>query len=112
MPTQLFDLSGRVAVVLGGTSGIGRAIALGLAQSGADVVATGRRAENVAEVASEIEAAGKRSLRLTVNASDRASIDALRDAVLRELGRVDILVNSAGQIFRKPTVQITEAEWN
>jgi NAD(P)-dependent dehydrogenase (short-subunit alcohol dehydrogenase family) len=112
MPTQLFDLSGRVAVILGGTSGIGRAIALGLAQSGADVVATGRRAENVAEVASEIEAAGKRSLRLTVNASDRASIDALRDAVLKELGRVDILVNSAGQIFRKPTVQITEAEWN
>jgi NAD(P)-dependent dehydrogenase (short-subunit alcohol dehydrogenase family) len=112
MSTQLFDLSGRVAVVMGGTSGIGRAIAVGLAQSGADVVATGRREANVAEVAKEIEAAGKRSLRLTVNASDRASIDALRDAVMNEFGRVDILVNSAGQIFRKPTVNITEGEWN
>ncbi len=112
MSTQLFDLTGRVAVVMGGTSGIGRAIALGLAQSGADVVGTGRREANVAEVAKEIEAAGRRSLRLTVNASDRASIDALRDAVMNEFGRVDILVNSAGQIFRKPTVNITEDEWN
>src|SRR3954467_573467 len=112
MSSQLFDLSGRVAVVMGGTSGIGRAISIGLAQSGADVVATGRRENNVAEVAGEIEALGKRSLRMTVDASDRSSIDALRDAVLKEHGRVDILVNSAGQIFRKPTINITEQEWN
>ncbi len=112
MSTQLFDLSGRVAVVMGGTSGIGRSIAVGLAQSGADVVATGRREANVEEVAKEIEAAGKRSLRLTVDASNRASIDALRDAVTQEFGRVDILVNSAGQIFRKPTIAVTESEWN
>jgi len=97
---------------MGGTSGIGRAIALGLAQSGADVVAAGRRDKLVDEVAREIEAAGKKTLRQTVDASNRASIDALRDAVLADLGRVDILINSAGQIFRKPTVQITEAEWN
>ena len=112
MSTQLFDLNGRVAVVMGGTSGIGRAIALGFAQSGADVVATGRRAENVAEAAGEIEKAGKKSIRLTVDAGNRESIDALRDAVLQEFGHVDILVNSAGQIFRKPTVDITEGEWN
>jgi NAD(P)-dependent dehydrogenase (short-subunit alcohol dehydrogenase family) len=112
MPTQLFDLSGRVAVVMGGTSGIGRAIASGLAASGADVVATGRREANVKEVASEIEKTGRRSLRLTVDAASRDSIDALRDAVLKEFGRVDILVNSAGQIFRKPTVNISESEWN
>jgi NAD(P)-dependent dehydrogenase (short-subunit alcohol dehydrogenase family) len=112
MPTQLFDLSGRVAVVMGGTSGIGRAIASGLAASGADVVATGRREANVNDVAGEIEKTGKRSLRLTVDAASRDSIDALRDAVLKELGRVDILVNSAGQIFRKPTVNISESEWN
>lgn len=112
MPTQLFDLTGRVAVVMGGTSGIGRAIASGFAASGADVVATGRREANVNEVAGEIEKAGRRSLRLTVDASSRQSIDALRDAVLKEFGRVDILVNSAGQIFRKPTVNITENEWN
>lgn len=112
MPTQLFDLSGRVAVVMGGTSGIGRAIASGLAASGADVVATGRREAKVNEVASEIEKTGRKSLRLTVDAASRDSIDALRDAVLKEFGRVDILVNSAGQIFRKPTVNITEGEWN
>jgi NAD(P)-dependent dehydrogenase (short-subunit alcohol dehydrogenase family) len=112
MSSQLFDLSGRVAVVMGGTSGIGRAISIGLAESGADVVATGRRENNVAEVAGEIEARGKRTLRMTVDASNRSSIDALRDAVLKELGRVDILVNSAGQIFRKPTINITEQEWN
>src|SRR5438270_1029378 len=112
MSSQLFDLSGRVAVVMGGTSGIGRAISIGLAESGADVVATGRRENNVAEVAGEIEARGKRSLRMTVDASNRSSIDALRNAVLNAFGRVDILVNSAGQIFRKPTVNITESEWN
>ena len=109
---NLFDLSGRVAVVMGGTSGIGRAIALGLAESGANVVATGRREANVTEVASEIEKAGRRSLRLTVDAGSRASIDLLRDAVVAEFGKVDILVNSAGQIFRKPTVKIEEEEWN
>jgi NAD(P)-dependent dehydrogenase (short-subunit alcohol dehydrogenase family) len=97
---------------MGGTSGIGRAISIGLAESGADVVATGRRENNVAEVAGEIEARERRSLRMTVDASNRSSVDALRDAVLGAFGRVDILVNSAGQIFRKPTINITEQEWN
>jgi len=112
MPTPLFDLTGRVAVVMGGTSGIGRSIASGLAASGADVVATGRREAKVNEVADEIEKTGRKSLRLTVDAANRASIDALRDAVLGKFGRIDILVNSAGQIFRKPTINITESEWN
>jgi NAD(P)-dependent dehydrogenase (short-subunit alcohol dehydrogenase family) len=112
MASDLFDLSGRIAVVMGGTSGIGRAIASGLAQAGADVVATGRREANVHEVAAEIEQNGRKSLRLTVDASNRASIDALRDTVVKEFGRVDILVNAAGQIFRKPAVDIAESEWN
>jgi NAD(P)-dependent dehydrogenase (short-subunit alcohol dehydrogenase family) len=109
---NLFDLSGRVAVVMGGTSGIGQAIASGLAEAGADVIATGRRQERVREVADGIEKLGRNTLRQVVDASDRQSIDTLRDAVLGQFGRVDILVNSAGQIFRKPTVHITEAEWN
>jgi NAD(P)-dependent dehydrogenase (short-subunit alcohol dehydrogenase family) len=109
---QLFDLTGRVAVVMGGTSGIGRAIALGLARAGADVVATGRREALVTEVADEIEKAGKKSLRVPVDAGNRSSIDALRDAVLNELGRVDIVVNAAGQTFRKPTADIGESEWS
>ncbi len=112
MSKELFDLTGRVAVVMGGTSGIGRAIASGLAQSGADVVATGRRENLVDEVAREIETAGRKTLRQTVDASNRASIDSLRDAVLAQFGRVDILVNSAGQTFRKPTSDVAEAEWN
>ena len=112
MPQSLFDLSGRIAVVMGGTSGIGRAIAVGFAQAGADVIATGRREDKVREVAAEIEQAGTRTLRQTVDASSRASIDALRDKVLQQFGHVDILVNSAGQIFRKPTTSIAEEEWN
>jgi NAD(P)-dependent dehydrogenase (short-subunit alcohol dehydrogenase family) len=112
MSTNLFDLSGRVVVVMGGTSGIGRAIAKGMAEAGADIVATGRREDKVREVADEIERTGRKSLRRTVDAASRESIDSLRDAVLDAFGRVDILVNSAGQIFRKPTINITESEWN
>ena len=113
MPTeQLFNLTGRVAVVMGGTSGIGRAIAVGLAQAGADVVATGRREPLVREITDEIRASGRKSLPVTVDAASRESIDALCDAVSGELGRVDILINAAGQTFRKPTVQIGEGQWN
>ena len=112
MSHQLFNLTGRLAVVMGGTSGIGRAMALGLAESGADVVATGRREALVNEVGSEIEAMGRKTLRRPVDAASRESIDALRDTVLQQFGRVDILLNAAGQIFRKPTHTITESEWN
>src|SRR5436305_96586 len=112
MSSGLFDLSGRVAVVMGGTSGIGRALAIGLAEAGADVVATGRREHLAQEVTTEIERLGHKSLQFTTNISSRDSIDALRGAVLQQLGRVDILVNAAGQIFRKPTVSITEDEWS
>jgi NAD(P)-dependent dehydrogenase (short-subunit alcohol dehydrogenase family) len=112
MSSGLFDLSGRVAVVMGGTSGIGRALAIGLAEAGADVVATGRREHLLEEVTTQIERLGRKSLRCATNISSRDSIDALRGAVLQQLGRVDILVNAAGQIFRKPTVSITDDEWS
>jgi NAD(P)-dependent dehydrogenase (short-subunit alcohol dehydrogenase family) len=111
MSTRLFDLSGRVAVVMGGTSGIGRALALGLAEAGADVVAGGRRKHLVDEVATEIEKLGRGTLRMAVDASSRASIDDLRDQVLERFQRVDILLNAAGQTFRKPTHAVTEDEW-
>jgi NAD(P)-dependent dehydrogenase (short-subunit alcohol dehydrogenase family) len=112
MSLQLFDLSGRVAVVMGGTSGIGRAIALALAEAGADVISTGRRDTLVNEVSDEIEKLGRKTLRCPANASSRESVDKFRDAVLEKFGKVDILLNSAGQNFRKPTQTVTEEEWN
>lgn len=112
MSIELFNLSGRVAVVMGGTSGIGRTLALGLAEAGADVVATGRREEFVETVSAEIEERGRKTVRQASNVQSRESIDALRDAVLKDLGRVDIVLNAAGQTFKKPTHLVTEAEWN
>jgi len=93
--SNLFDLTGRVAVLIGGTSGLGQAIADGLAEEGARVVATGRRAKH-----------------LPCDVTSRESILAFRDAVLAEFGRVDILVYAAGFTFRKPTVSVTEQEWS
>ncbi len=112
MSLELFDLAGRVAVVMGGTSGIGRSLALGLAEAGADVIAAGRRESLVKEVAAEIAAKGRKTLTETVDAADRASIDRLRNKTLSQLGGVDILVNAAGQTFRKRTVDVDESEWN
>lgn len=98
------DLTGRVAVVIGGTSGLGRTIALGLAQAGADVVPTGRRENNVDEVCKEIEGFGRQTLRFACDVLDRAQLDGLRDAVLAKFGHIDILLNAAGRTMRKPTV--------
>jgi len=112
MSMKALDLSGRVAVVVGGTSGIGRAIALGLAEAGADVVVSGRRAELIDTVAKEIEAKGRKSLRQPADVADRASLEKLRDKVIAELGKVDILVNSAGTTKRRPTLEVPEDEWN
>ena len=108
---NIFDLSERVAVVIGATSGIGRTLAVGLAQHGADVVPTGRRHDKLEEVCREIEQAGRRTLVHSADALRRESIDALRDAVLEKFGRVDILVNAAGLTLKKPTAEIGEGEW-
>src|SRR5436190_10174777 len=97
MAKNYFDLTGRVAVVIGGTSGLGRAIALGLAESGASVVPTGRRQELAEEVSSAVRALGRDTLSVSVDVAKRESIDALRDAVLKQFGQIDILVNAAGK---------------
>jgi NAD(P)-dependent dehydrogenase (short-subunit alcohol dehydrogenase family) len=109
---NLMDLTGRVAVVIGGTSGLGRELAIGLATAGANVVPTGRREAMVDEVCTEVERAGGRTLRRVCDIGSRASVDDFRDAVLAEFGQVDVLLNAAGQIFRKPTVDVTESEWD
>jgi NAD(P)-dependent dehydrogenase (short-subunit alcohol dehydrogenase family) len=104
-------LSGMTAVVVGGTLGIGRALALGLADAGANVVASSRAAEGVNEVAGEIERRGVKTLRVTSDVTDRASLEALRDATLREFGSVEILVNAAGITKRVPTLELDEETW-
>jgi NAD(P)-dependent dehydrogenase (short-subunit alcohol dehydrogenase family) len=111
MTFPALSLAERVAVVVGGTSGIGRALSLALADAGADVVATGRRADAVESIATEIEARGRRSMREPADVTDRASLQRLCDAVLGRFGRVDILVNSAGRTKRTPTLDVPEDEW-
>lgn len=111
MVENFTDLTGRIAVVIGGTSGLGRAIASGLARAGADVVPTGRREQLVEEVCREIERLDRKTLRQTVDVADRESINALRDAVKERFGHLDILVNAAGRTARKPTAKVTEEEW-
>jgi len=107
-----FDLSGRVAVVVGGTSGIGRAIGRGLAEAGADVISTGRRADMVEEAAREVEAIGQKSLRVCSDVQDRASLGGLLNAAVSAFGKVDILVNAAGRTKRTPFLEVAEKEWN
>jgi NAD(P)-dependent dehydrogenase (short-subunit alcohol dehydrogenase family) len=104
-------LAGRAAVVIGGTSGIGRAIALGLAEAGADVAPSSRGVDRVEAMAREIEATGRRALRVAADVGDRESLDRLRDAAVAAFGKVDILVNSAGKTRRVPTLELGEAEW-
>ncbi|MGA2601323.1 MAG: SDR family oxidoreductase [Bryobacteraceae bacterium] len=111
MAKNWMDLTGRVAVVVGGTSGLGRVIALGLAEAGAHVVATGRRQELVDEVSAAVESLGRDSLNQTVNVALRSSVDELRDAVVKKFGHVDILLNAAGRTKRTPTIDLTEEEW-
>jgi NAD(P)-dependent dehydrogenase (short-subunit alcohol dehydrogenase family) len=107
-----FDLSGKCAVVIGGTSGLGKAIALGLADAGADVVAASRRQEETQRVAQEIQALGRRSQWATVDIRDRSSIEALRQKVVESFRKVDILVNAAGVTLKTPTLECSEEGWN
>lgn len=112
MAYKQLDLAGKVAVVVGGSSGIGKTIALGLAQGGAEVVSSARRIELVNALADEIEAMGRRSLRLACDVGDRGSLEALLKACLDAFGKVDILVNAAGITKRAPTLDYAEADWN
>lgn len=112
MTLPSLDLTGRTAVVMGGTSGIGRTLAISLAQAGANVVPTGRRRELVATVAKEIEALGRRSLAHPSDVLDRASLVTLSTACIEALGKVDILVNCAGRNLKTPTLDSKEEDWN
>ena len=108
---NITDLSGKTAIVIGGTSGLGRAISVGLAKSGANVIPTGRREELVFEICADVEGYGRKTLRETIDVAQRESIDKFRDKVLAEFENVDILVNAAGRTERKPTAEVSEESW-
>jgi NAD(P)-dependent dehydrogenase (short-subunit alcohol dehydrogenase family) len=111
MGRSVFDLTGKTAVVAGGTSGIGRTLALGLADAGADVVVVGRREGAVHDAAAAIEARGRRTLRLTADVADRHSLERVCDGCLHTFGSVDILVAAAGISARVDTLAMDDADW-
>jgi NAD(P)-dependent dehydrogenase (short-subunit alcohol dehydrogenase family) len=106
------DLASKTAVVIGGTSGIGLALAKGLAEAGANVVPSGRRTEPVKAASDAVKTIGRKSLALTCDVSDRASLEALLASTRAEFGNVDILVNCAGRTKRTPTLDLSEDEWS
>ena len=112
MSYDKFDLEGKVAVVVGGTSGIGRSIALGLADAGADVIPTSRRVQKVKETVQDIEKRGRRSLAIAVDATRRDDVEALAGKVVEGFGRIDILVNSAGAIWVGPFEEMPDEEYD
>lgn len=111
MTTNILSLEGKTAVVIGGTTGIGRALSLGFADAGVDVIASARREEHVKDTAAEIERRGRKTIRLTSDIRDRASLERLSAASLECYGKIDILINCAGKIIRAPTLTLAEEVW-
>ena len=110
--SKLFDLSGKVAIVTGAGRGLGKTIALGLAQHGADIVAVSRTLPEVEKVAAEVGALGRKALALKVDTSSKADVDRMVARTVETWGRIDVLVNNAGIDIIKPAVDYTEAEWD
>jgi NAD(P)-dependent dehydrogenase (short-subunit alcohol dehydrogenase family) len=110
-PPEL-DLSSKTAVVIGGTSGIGMAIAKALTQAGANVVPTGRRPDLVDSAAEQIKQLGGSTLAVPCDVTSHASVQALCLAACGEFGNVEILVNCAGVTKRKPTLDVSDSEWS
>ena len=109
---QLFDLSGRRALVTGASSGLGRHFAQTLAKAGATVAVAARRADRLQSLVSEIEAAGGKAIALSMDVTDRSSICAGLDAMLEKLGGIDVLVNNAGVSDTKRPLDYTDADWD
>ena len=111
MPEGIVTLRDKIAVVLGGTSGIGHAIALAYARAGANVIVSSRRADLVAQTAAELRALGSRTLEQTSDVTDRPSLEALCTAVVQEFGRVDILSVTSGMLIRVASADMSEEDW-
>lgn len=109
---DLFDLTGRTALVTGGGRGIGRHVALGLAEAGADVAVASRKQAHCEATAEHVRSLGRRAWALAVDLAEPASIDALAERALAELGRLDVLVNNAGVIWGAPTLEYPMEGWD
>jgi len=112
MPYAPLDLTGQTAVVIGGTSGIGRVMTRALAEAGAHVVATSRRMDVVEDTAKEIESIGRATLRVPSDVTDRASLETVLAQSIERFGKVEIMINCAGRTKRVPSLDLTEEDWN
>ena len=112
MPYAPLDLTGQTAVVIGGTSGIGRVMTRALAEAGADVVATSRRMDVVEDTAKEIESIGRATLRVPSDVTDRASLEAVLAQSIERFGKVEIMINCAGRTKRVPSLDLSEEDWD
>lgn len=112
MSLDIFNLEGKVAIVTGGSRGFGKAIALGLAKAGADVVVASRTQSDLDVVAEEIKALGRKSLAVATDMLDRASIEKLATRTMETFGKIDILVNNAGQGWTVPFLKWTDEQWD
>ncbi|MCM8538079.1 MAG: glucose 1-dehydrogenase [Lentisphaeraceae bacterium] len=110
--SDLFDLSGRVAVVTGASRGLGQYFGKALAKAGADLVITARKKEDLADFQKEIEAMGRKALPLALDVHDQDSIKSMVSDAIAHYGKIDILVNNAGCNVRKPAVDVTWDDWN
>ena len=102
---QQFSLAGRTAIVTGAGTGLGYAMAEGLAEAGADVVVVGRRAERLQSIAEAVRALGRQALPVACDVSDRAAVEQLFRETVARFGKVDIVVNNAGITRRAPAVE-------
>jgi NAD(P)-dependent dehydrogenase (short-subunit alcohol dehydrogenase family) len=109
---QLFDLSGRVAIVTGGSIGLGRQMAQGLAEMGANVVLCARKKERCETTAEELRSLGVKSLALGCDVKDPASVNDVVDATVAEFGRIDVLINNAGTSWGAPVEEMRLEHWN
>ena len=112
MSLELFDLSGKVVLFIGGGGGLGQAVSLGLASAGADVIPVGRSAESNADLVIQIEDLGRKSLLTSVDITDENDIKRLVDQVMNKFGRIDILINAAGKNYKKPALELSQDEWD
>ena len=107
-----FSVAGKVALVTGGGRGIGKGISMGLARAGADLVVAARSADEIAGVAAEAGSLGRRTLAVETDVGDLDSLERLFEAVEKEFGRLDVLVNCAGVNRRKPALEVLPEDWD